>query len=256
MEYRVDELAARAGTSVDTVRFYQTRNLLPPPSRHGRLAWYSDEHLTRLRRIRELKDSGFTLESIRRLLDGDLPEGEIDAADVALASAVQRGAAAEDSSEYLTLDELAAATGVSPAVLGAIEREGLLVAQVRDGRPVYTAADAEAVGAGLELLGAGLPLSELLDLARRHDEAMHEVAEQAVELFARFVRDPIMASAESDDDAAARLVDAFHRMLPATTSLVAHHFRRVLLAAAQQRMEKEGLGPQFDLTRGSSSEAL
>jgi DNA-binding transcriptional MerR regulator len=249
MEYRVDQLAARAGTSVDTVRFYQTRNLLPPPARQGRIAWYSDEHLTRLKRIRELKDAGFTLESIRRLLDG-----EVDAADAALASAVQLGAAAEDADEFLTLDDLAAATGVSPAVLAAIEREGLLVAQLRDGRPVYTAADVTAVGAGLELLQAGLPLSELLGLARRHDDAMHEVAEQAVEMFARFVRDPIMASAASDDEAASRLVDAFHRMLPATTSLVAHHFRRVLLTAAQKRMEKEGLGPQFDLTRSPMPE--
>jgi DNA-binding transcriptional MerR regulator len=251
MEYRVDELAARAGTSVDTVRFYQTRSLLPPPARKGRIAWYSDDHLDRLQRIRRLKDAGFTLESIRRLLDG-----EVDAADAALASAVQQGAVAEGTDEFMTLEELAAATGVSPAVLAAIERDGLLVAQERDGRSVYTASDAEAVGAGLELLGAGLPLSELLDLARRHDDAMHEVAEQAVEMFARFVRDPIIASAASDDQAAEQLVDAFRRMLPATTSLVAHHFRRVLLAAARKRMEKEGLGPQFDLTGGSTPEGL
>jgi DNA-binding transcriptional MerR regulator len=249
MEYRVDELAARAGTSVDTVRFYQSRNLLPPPTKQGRNAWYSDEHLDRLQRIRQLKEAGFTLESIRRLLDG-----EVDTADAALASAVQQDASAEAPGGVMTLDDLAAATGVSQAVLAAIEREGLLVAQVRNGRPLYTAADAEAVRAGLELLGAGLPLSELLDLARRHDEAMQQVAEQAVELFARFVRDPIIASAESDDEAGARLVEAFHRMLPATTSLVAHHFRRVLLNAAQSRMEREGLGPRFDLTRGSAAE--
>ncbi|MDQ3981976.1 MAG: MerR family DNA-binding transcriptional regulator, partial [Actinomycetota bacterium] len=33
MRYRVDELAARAGVSVDTVRFYQARGLLPQPER-------------------------------------------------------------------------------------------------------------------------------------------------------------------------------------------------------------------------------
>jgi DNA-binding transcriptional MerR regulator len=241
MRYRVDELAARAGTSVDTVRFYQTRSLLAPPEREGRIAWYSDEHLGRLERIRELKDKGFNLESIRRLLDG-----EVEVADEALATAVQAGAD-EDEEQWLTLEELAAATGVSSAVLSAIEREGLLVSQVRDDHPVYSGADARAVAAGLELLGSGLPLSELLGLARRHDEAMREVADQAVELFARFVRDPILASSKTDDEAASRLVDAFRKMLPATTSLVAHHFRRVLLTAAQDRMEKEGLGQQFDL---------
>ena len=32
MAYRVEELAARADVSVDTVRYYQAKELLPPPS--------------------------------------------------------------------------------------------------------------------------------------------------------------------------------------------------------------------------------
>ena len=38
MEYRVEELAATAGVRVDTVRFYQSRGLLPAPVRVGRIA--------------------------------------------------------------------------------------------------------------------------------------------------------------------------------------------------------------------------
>ena len=83
MRYRVEELAGRAGTSVDTVRFYQTRGLLPQPEREGRVVFYSDEHVERLVRIRELKDKGFTLKSIKGLLSG-----EIDAADEALLAMV------------------------------------------------------------------------------------------------------------------------------------------------------------------------
>jgi DNA-binding transcriptional MerR regulator len=230
MRYRVDELAGRSGVSVDTVRFYQARDLLPPPSREGRIAWYSDDHLRRLQRIRDLKDKGFTLASIKRLLDGDMA-----AADEALVAAVEEGGAGDSP---MTLDELAEATGVSPALLEAIEREGLLAARDQGGRRVYTQADAKAVAAGLELLAAGLPLAELLDLARRHDRAMRDVAEHAVELFVRFVRDPIRAQAASEEEAAERLVEAFRRMLPATTSLITHHFRRVLLAAAQERIER------------------
>ena len=45
MRYRVEELAARARISVDTVRFYQTRGLLSLPEREGRVVFYSDEHL-------------------------------------------------------------------------------------------------------------------------------------------------------------------------------------------------------------------
>src|SRR5260221_11840819 len=117
--YRVDELASRCGVSVDTVRFYQTRGLLPPPERDGRIAWYSDEHLTRLGRIRDLKSKGFTLASIRRLLTGDR-----DLADEALVAAVA-GEAPGDG--FLTRDELAERVGVAPALIQAVEQERLLM---------------------------------------------------------------------------------------------------------------------------------
>jgi DNA-binding transcriptional MerR regulator len=245
MRYRVDELAVRCGVSVDTVRFYQGRGLLPAPEREGRIAWYSDEHLEVLRRIQDLKAKGFNLASIKRLLDGDF-----DAADQALAAELAGPRRAPDSDggdRLVTMEELAHETGVSPALLAAVEREGLLTARTRDGRQLYSSSDADTVRAGLALLETGLPLSELLALARKHNAAMRDVAEQAVELFARYVRDPIRAAAPSPDEAAAQLVKAFRTMLPATTQLVANHFRQVLLDAAQARLEREGLG--IDLGR-------
>ena len=42
MEFRVEELAARSGVRVDTLRFYQARGLLPAPERVGRVAVYGD----------------------------------------------------------------------------------------------------------------------------------------------------------------------------------------------------------------------
>jgi DNA-binding transcriptional MerR regulator len=240
MRYRVDELARLSGVSVDTVRFYQGRGLIEPPERDGRVAWYSDDHLARLRHIRELKDQGFNLGSIRRLLDG-----EIDAADRALAAAVvDPTGSASGVDELLSLDELATTTGVSPALLAAIEREGLLSSRDVDGRPMYSRGDAETVRAGLALLESGLPLSELLALARKHDAAMRTIAEEAVEMFVRFVRDPIRADAISGDEAAKRLIEAFRNMLPATTQLVARHFERVLLDAARARAVSEGLASE------------
>ncbi|MDQ3951853.1 MAG: MerR family transcriptional regulator [Actinomycetota bacterium] len=236
MRYRVDELASRAGVSVDTVRFYQARGLLPQPERSGRVAWYSDDHLATLQRIRDLKDKGFTLASIRRLLAGDL-----DAADEALVAAIERPAPGKDDA-LLSLEELAERTGVSPALLQAIEREGLLVPRETDDGPAYTEDDAAAVTAGLQLLDAGLPLGELLALAREHDAAMRPVAQRAVDLFVQFVRDPIRGTTESDDEAAAKLTEAFAKMLPATGTLVGSHFRRLLLAEAQARLETSTAG--------------
>ena len=236
MRYRVDDLASRAGVSVDTVRFYQARGLLPQPERSGRVAWYSDDHLATLQRIRDLKDKGFTLATIRRLLAGDL-----DAADVALVAAIETPSSGS-SEALLSLEELAERTGISPALLQAIEREGLLVPRETDEGPAYTEEDAAAVAAGLQLLEAGLPLGELLALAREHDAAMRPVAERAVDLFVRFVRDPIRGAAPSDEEAAQRLTEAFAKMLPATGALVGSHFRRLLIAEAQARLETSTAG--------------
>jgi DNA-binding transcriptional MerR regulator len=236
MRYRVDELAAREGVSVDTVRFYQGRGLLPAPHREGRIAWYSDDHLQRLRRILDLKDKGFSLASIKRLLCG-----ELDATDGALVAALAEPPPAEGASEeWLTLDELARRTGVSSVILEAIQREGLLVPQLRGGRPLYTPDDARAVAAGVALLEAGLPLSELLALAREQERAMRGIAERAVELFDGFVRRPLLESRRDDAEAGERLVTAFRMMFPATKALVAHHFGRVLLAVARERIERDG----------------
>jgi DNA-binding transcriptional MerR regulator len=246
---RVDELAGRAGLSVDTVRFYQTKGLLPAPEREGRVAWYSDAHLERLRRIQDLKAKGFTLGSIKRFLAGDL-----DAPDRALidelAGAITGGGRSEDQ-VALTVEELAERTGVSPALLEALEREGFLVASGSgdSGGARYTASDSAIVSEGLALLETGLPLSELLALARRHDAAMRKIATEAVDLFVRFVRDPIRAGASSEEVAAAELVDAFKKMLPATTTLVAHHFERVLLSVARARIEEDGSDSELAAVR-------
>ena len=44
-EIRIDELARRAGLTVDTIRFYQREGLLPPAARAGRAKVYGQDHL-------------------------------------------------------------------------------------------------------------------------------------------------------------------------------------------------------------------
>jgi DNA-binding transcriptional MerR regulator len=232
----VDELAGRCGVSVDTIRFYQTKGLLPLPERDGRVGWYGDDHVERLARIKDLKDKGFTLNSIKRLLSGGLDPADTALVD-ALAGSLPGGEASDPAEGSLTLDELAERTGIAPSVLQVIEREGLLGKRSASAA-AYTESDVAVVKAGLELLDAGLPLSELLALAREHDAAMQQIARRAVDLFVEFVRDP--ARAEAGDAASAeRVVAAFRKMLPATTSLVSNHFRSALLAEAQARIELE-----------------
>lgn len=161
---------------------------------------------------------------------------DLDPADRALVSAV-----ADDEHAPHDLASLAEATGAGHPLLEALERAGLLLPHHHDADGVarFSEADVEAVRAGLRLLEAGLPLGELLDLARRTDAAVGEIAAQAVEAFLRFVRDPVRGTATSEDEAAARLVTAYQRMLPATEQLVAHHLRRRLLATAGARVAEE-----------------
>jgi DNA-binding transcriptional MerR regulator len=64
----VDELAAEAGLTVRTTRYYASLGLLPPPAKRGRMAWYDDTHLARLEMIRALQDHGFTLQAIEGYL--------------------------------------------------------------------------------------------------------------------------------------------------------------------------------------------
>ncbi|MGW2596928.1 MerR family transcriptional regulator [Streptomyces klenkii] len=79
----VDELAARAGVTVRTVRFYSTRGLLPPPELGPRrVGRYGPGHLSRLALIEELQRQGLTLAAIERYLNR-LPEG-LSAQDLAI----------------------------------------------------------------------------------------------------------------------------------------------------------------------------
>ncbi|MGZ6833811.1 MAG: MerR family transcriptional regulator, partial [Mycobacteriaceae bacterium] len=66
-EYRIDDLARLAGTTVRNVRVYQDRGLLPGPRKQGRTGWYSESHLARLKLIGRLLDRGYTFATIGEL---------------------------------------------------------------------------------------------------------------------------------------------------------------------------------------------
>jgi DNA-binding transcriptional MerR regulator len=232
---RVGDLADRCDVSVDTIRFYQKRGLLPAPDRVGRVGWYGPGHVERLARIRDLQAQGFTLAVIRRLLDG-----ELDSADMPLVAAVATDAEGDGPERFLSLAEVAEQAGVPLALIEAVEREGLLVPRRHAGVARYTEGDVAIVGSALKLLETGFPMPELFAIARRHHETTREIAEMAVAMFDEHVRRPLLSAAIPPDVRAEQLVDAFRVVLPSVTELVAHHFRRVLLEVAQEHIEAVG----------------
>ncbi len=66
---QIGELANRAGVSVQTIRFYERRGLLPePPRKDSGYRIYGEEDLRRLCFVRQAKALGFSLSEIREIL--------------------------------------------------------------------------------------------------------------------------------------------------------------------------------------------
>lgn len=243
MEYRVEELAQRSGVSVDTIRFYQGRGLIPMPRRAGRYAIYTEAHLARLRRIRELLHEGFTLAQIRRVL----AEGATGSAAERGAELPARRAGASDATSQRLLAalveervgdvtmsraELAEASGVPDALITAVEQAGLVEPIEVDGQTRFTQADLEMARASLSVLEIGLPLPALLSLALAHAQNVQELAEQGIDLFDEHVRKPGVS-----EEVIAR---AFKELLPQVTRLVALHLQKTIVARALDRLRASG----------------
>lgn len=76
MGLSIGNVAKRVGISVDTVRFYEKKGLLPlAPRRESGYRDYPEDTVRRLRFIRNAREIGFTLDEIQGLLslgsDGD-----------------------------------------------------------------------------------------------------------------------------------------------------------------------------------------
>ncbi len=74
-QYRIGELAEKAGVTKRTIHYYMGRGLLPAPQGTGLGTTYSDEHLFRIILIKKLQDQYLPLDQIRkRIADMTLEE--------------------------------------------------------------------------------------------------------------------------------------------------------------------------------------
>ncbi|MGO3756739.1 Cd(II)/Pb(II)-responsive transcriptional regulator [Psychrobacter celer] len=84
MLIKIGELAKRTGATVETIRYYEKKGLLPEPSRSaGNYRLYNDTHIERLQFILHCRTLDMTLDEVRVLLQyWDEPDrdcGNVDA---------------------------------------------------------------------------------------------------------------------------------------------------------------------------------
>ncbi len=185
-DYRIDDVARLAGTTVRNVRVYQDRGLLPPPRREGRVGWYSDAHLARLRLIGRLLERGYTFTSI-----GDLVtawQSGRDLADVLGLEDVLTQPWIDEPAGHLSpggLQAMFAGQAVPATVRRAVEL-GLLQRE-RGGFRVPSPA---LLAAGAELVQAGIPMPIVLDIAAAVGADLDAVAARFVEVFTEHLVGP------------------------------------------------------------------
>lgn len=202
----IDQLAQRTGMTVRNVRAHQSRGLLPPPAVRGRTGYYGPEHVTRLELIRELQADGFSLELIKRLIDG---AGSSTAA-LRFARAL-RAPFGEREPEVITAEELARRWGSSdPALLERAQELGIM-RPLGDGR--YEEVSPTLARASAELAEIGISASQALEVAGSLREHADSVADAYVKLFFEAVWEPF----EADGRPAERwpqVLEALERLRP------------------------------------------
>ncbi|WP_326757034.1 MerR family transcriptional regulator [Streptomyces hirsutus] len=206
----MEELARLAGVTVRTLRFYRERKLISPPRREGRIAWYDDHHLARLRTITALLERGHTLNGIAELaeaFDHGRDVGEL----------LGMGAPTEETPVRLTPEELADhfAGEVTPENLAAAMDLGYLGT---DGEEIVHISR-RLLDVSSALVREGIPLAEVLRAGREvrtHTEAM---ADLFAELILRHAPE-----------------EAVHRLRPLARSVVDAE----LSLAMDRRLHKQG----------------
>jgi DNA-binding transcriptional MerR regulator len=169
--YRIDDLAREAKTTVRNVRAYQDRGLLPPPRKQGRVALYDERHLARLRHIGDLLQRGYTLASMKELLEAGV---------LGLVAEVA-APWGDEVPQQATLAELAGRFGpeLDQAVLDQALRFGVVEAE----GSAFRVPSPRLLAVGAELLAVGVPVGGAFELAR----AMRRVARARVKTHARTV---------------------------------------------------------------------
>ena len=143
--FRMKDLCEATGLPRQAIHFYIQQGLLPPGRKTGRnMAWYTEEHIDRLRLIKRLQHERFLpLKAIKALLDGE--DDVFSPRQHAFLAGVKQRLDASfrsgDRSPTLTPEEIAEKTGVEPEDVEQAYDLGFVGGERKDGVLHVAAAD-------------------------------------------------------------------------------------------------------------------
>ncbi|MFJ9551444.1 MerR family transcriptional regulator [Streptomyces erythrochromogenes] len=181
--YRREDVARAAGVKVRNLRYYQERGLLPPPRREGRIAWYSDDHLTRLRLISDLLGRGYTVNGIAELLNAWEEGGGLSQL-LGLEREMTRDWVQEEP-VTMTRAELRELFG--PTATAEDTRRAAELGYVTVDGDLVTYPSRQLLEATLALVRQGVPLTEILDAGEFVQAQAAALADRFVGLFRQHV---------------------------------------------------------------------
>jgi DNA-binding transcriptional MerR regulator len=249
-EYRIEDLAHHSGATVRTIRAYQDRGLLPRPERRGRSNVYGPAHLDRLHQIADLLDRGYTLASIKELLDAwDTGRGL--GGVLGLVAEVQ-GPWTDEEVARISRAELKRRFG------GVLDEEALAEAvalgvlePVPGNEDEFLVPSPQELSVAAELHAAGVPLTAISGHLREVRRQVEHIASRFLEfttehIFARFLEHGPPTDADATEAAALvrrlrplaqQTIDA--ELARAMRMFATLHLRQHLMADAPPRVEEE-----------------
>jgi DNA-binding transcriptional MerR regulator len=224
-QYRIDDLARAAGTTVRNARAYQERGLLHPPRRSGRVALFDESHLARLKLITSLLERGYNGAHIAEMLHTWETGGDL--ADILGLERLVRPWS-PDEQTTMTMRQVRELAG-DQASLNRLVANKLV--ELRGTRAIVRRP--KLLHAFAELRGYGIPMDVVVDLHERVAPMLDDIGRVLVEAGTAQVADLMPNPAQLTDRSMTELVT----MLIRFRTLAMDSVMATLAHAIEQRIE-------------------
>jgi DNA-binding transcriptional MerR regulator len=245
--WTIEGLGNEVGLAVSTIRLYQNMGLLAPPTKRGRIGYYADRHIERLRAIAQLQGRGFSLAGIKDLFD-NLESGD------SLRSVVGLGAGnsiwSAEAPETMSLVELAGhlpSLEFTPEVVRRVMELGL-VEFSPDGVSVVVRSPS-FLKIGSELAALGVPADEILDEYEQLRAQADEIARRFTDLFRRRMWSPFVTRGMPVDQIPP-LLATLDQLAPLAEQVATMSLRHALQSSAEAFIKTEAADLGIDIPAG------